>query len=805
MEQLPIYRKALIRRFFTIFLPLVGIVILLSWAIYYFQHIKIQREILIAQESNMLDMQKKYVQKTMQSIISDIHVIEADLDLNDLINQKKQKNASNFSGVFLSFSKYKGIYDQVRILDNTGMELIRVDLRGNLPYLVPDEKLQFKGKRYYFKDIHKLKKGEIFISPFDLNIENGKIEQPLKPMIRFGMPIFGQDGEKQGVLILNYLGKRLFDDLNKLSFRSPAHLLLLNAESYWLKGRYPEDEWGFMFEDCYQRKFGLRYPTIWRQILHNVDGQIFNKDGLFTFNKVYPLKEGIKSSSGSPKPFQESTRALSSDEYYWVIISHIFPNELHQKGDYFLIILIIIDWIFLCLLGCILWHLIVANARRRLAEDALKKANKDLEETVEQRTEELSKTNIALKKEVEEHHKVNAEKSKIESQLQQAQKMEAIGTLAGGIAHDFNNILSVILGYGEMVQEQLQDGSHAQKAQQEVLKAGIRAKGLVQQILAFSRQNKTEQRPIQIHLIIKEALKMLRASIPTTIEIRQDIDSASGAVLADPTQIHQIIMNLCTNAYQAMNKTGGVLAITMHTVQIDEDDTKVNNLDLTPGVYVMLDVSDTGHGMHKNTLAKIFDPYFSTKKKGEGTGLGLSVVYGIVQSYGGYISVYSELNKGTSFRVYLPKINSESKADDTITNEPYPGGAERILIVDDEDAIVKMEKQMLESLGYQVKSFSNSKEAWQVFQDTPERFDLIITDMTMPGITGAELSQRVRNIRHDIPIILCTGFSELMDQEKASTLGIKKFLMKPVLKRDLAVTVRHVLDEETVKNAEHND
>lgn len=385
------------------------------------------------------------------------------------------------------------------------------------------------------------------------------------------------------------------------------------------------------------------------------------------------------------------------------------------------------------------------------------------------------------------------ERKTLQKQLLQSQKMEAIGTLAGGIAHDFNNILAAIIGYAEIAKEDLPLESPTISDLNEIFKAGLRGRELVNQILTFSRQSEQELKPIQIHLIITEALKLLRSSIPTSIEIRQDIDTRSGTVLSDATRIHQIIINLCTNAYYAMRTTGGVLSIKLRPIQIEEDDYKIKSFDLTPGSYVELAVGDSGIGMDKETMDKIFDPYFTTKEIGEGTGLGLSVVHGIVKSYGGHITVYSEPGKGTTFRIYLPKTDSESDAIDTEAVDIYPTGNERALIIDDEETIVHILERTLVSLGYQVTAMNSSREALKTFQKNPDRFDFIITDMTMPNMNGMELIQRINEFRPDIPAIICTGFSDLIDKEKTSNLGIRKYLMKPVVKKELAFAIREVL------------
>lgn len=385
------------------------------------------------------------------------------------------------------------------------------------------------------------------------------------------------------------------------------------------------------------------------------------------------------------------------------------------------------------------------------------------------------------------------EKKKLEKRLFQSQKIEAIGTLAGGIAHDFNNILSAIIGYTELAKLETVDGSPVINHLNQVLKASDRAKELARQILTFSRQTETEQRPTQLHFIGKEVLKLLRASIPSTIQIVDLIDRNSGTVLADNTQIHQVIMNLCTNAYHAMRKTGGVLTLEIKSVDIRPSDSQVLGLELSPGPHVVIRVSDTGHGMDRNVLERIFDPYFTTKSKDEGTGMGLAVVHGIIKSHHGHISVRSTPGKGSTFEVFFPKIESAS-AIPTKEEKAIPGGSERILVVDDEKTIVDTLKPMLEALGYRVTATTSCLDAEQLFSTAPHEFDLVITDMTMPGMTGAELSGKLLAKRKDIPIVLCTGFSELMNEEKAKAIGIREFVIKPVVLAQIARTVRKVLD-----------
>jgi len=384
----------------------------------------------------------------------------------------------------------------------------------------------------------------------------------------------------------------------------------------------------------------------------------------------------------------------------------------------------------------------------------------------------------------------------METRLRQAQKMEAIGTLAGGIAHDFNNILFPLIGYSEMLKLDLPVDSPLHGYVNEIIRAALRSKDLVKQILTFSRQGDQDVKPVKLQPIVKDALKLLRSSIPTIIDILQDIDSDCGVVVADPTQVHQVVMNLATNAYHAMEETGGRLKVNLKQIRLESDQSVF--LELTPGEYARLTVTDTGVGIEKDVMDKIFDPYYTTKETGKGTGLGLSVVQGIVKNCNGDIHIDSEPGKRTEIQVYLPII--DRKVDDIRTDRSTPiiGGTEDILLVDDEEIIVKMEQQMLERLGYQVTIRTGSLDALEAFKANPDSFDLVITDMTMPNMTGVQLTKEIKRIRPDIPVILCTGFSYQINDEKSKTLGIQGFVMKPVVMKEIAETIRMVLDKEIV-------
>jgi PAS domain S-box-containing protein len=383
------------------------------------------------------------------------------------------------------------------------------------------------------------------------------------------------------------------------------------------------------------------------------------------------------------------------------------------------------------------------------------------------------------------------ERKRLESQLQQAHKMEAIGTLSGGIAHDFNNILGIIVGNTEIAMMDVPEWSPARGNLEEVRKACIRARDLVRQILAFSRMSTKELKPLRLSPIIKESLKLLRSSIPTTIEIRRNISSKSDTINADPTEINQILLNLCTNAAHAMREKGGILEVSLEDAEIDEEAVTLHH-GLTPGRYIRLTVSDTGNGIEPGIMERIFDPYFTTKEVGEGTGMGLAVAQGIIKNHGGALSVKSKPGEGATFYVFLPITEIESEGE-LETIESLPKGNERILFVDDEKAMVDAVQPMLEHLGYKVTARTSSIEALEAFSNKQNAFDLVITDMTMPNMAGIDLTKELLKIRPDIPIILCTGYSEMIDKDKAKKLGISKFAMKPLVLSEIAVTIREVL------------
>jgi ABC-type amino acid transport substrate-binding protein/signal transduction histidine kinase/CheY-like chemotaxis protein len=436
------------------------------------------------------------------------------------------------------------------------------------------------------------------------------------------------------------------------------------------------------------------------------------------------------------------------------------------------------------------------SLNRKQTEEILQRSHDELEQRVSERTTDLARAYESLQQEITDRKQMEVEKEKLVEQLIHAQKMEAIGTMAGGIAHDFNNTLMPIIGYAEMTQLHLTPGSESWKNLDQIIRASNRAKELIKQILTFSRQSSHDSKPIRLEPLIKETLKLMRSSLPSTIKICESIDPHAGDIMGNQTQIHQLVMNLCANAHHAMSERGGILTVSIDDIQYPHSKIS-DDLQLEPGCYVRLQVVDTGHGIEESIQARILEPYFTTKALEGGTGLGLSVANGIVEKHGGRMTFTSEVGKGTTFQILFPRL-SVCVADEKKTPEPsIQSGTEQVWVLDDDDAIARMVQKMLQNLGYATRAFIRSDQLIDEFKKNKDCVDLVITDMTMPTFTGVELAQQLIHMRADIPIILCTGFSENIDATRAKEIGIREYLLKPIVMKDLARTVRRVLDENT--------
>ncbi len=399
---------------------------------------------------------------------------------------------------------------------------------------------------------------------------------------------------------------------------------------------------------------------------------------------------------------------------------------------------------------------------------------------------------VCFCKDISERKEVEKQRLKMETQMRESQKMEALGTLAGGIAHDFNNILGAILGYAELAQLKYPEDSKLKNYLSQIFKAGHRAKELVQQILLFSRQGVSEKGPMDVTKVVNEALKLIKATFPANIEILRNFSPNLTPIFANEIQIHQIVMNLCTNAYHAMKSTGGLLDVSLTSVTILDQDAK-SHPGMNPGHYVKLSISDNGCGISPEMINRIFEPYFTTRPTGEGTGLGLSTVHGIIKDHGGYLKVYSEVGVGTTFNIFLQAADTEAESV-APKDEKLPTGNECILLVDDEKALIDLGRDLLERLGYRVETRASSLDAIEAFRTNPPKYDLVISDVTMPKMTGDEMARQMKVIRPDIPIILCSGFSNRIHAQTIDALGISAILMKPVIYAELAHAVRQAID-----------
>lgn len=476
--------------------------------------------------------------------------------------------------------------------------------------------------------------------------------------------------------------------------------------------------------------------------------------------------------------------------------TEVEPNHLKITSAFFL---------SANLIGMFINYTLEINDRRdflmrKLLEKEQEKvtaANESLERRVIERTSQLTKTNKELNKEIKRRLQFEEERNNLESQLFQLQKLETIGTLAGGIAHDFNNILTPILGYTEMALEELSEDDNLRYDIEQINNAAIRAKDLVQQILTFSRQVDIDKKPLELHHVIREVLSLVKASFPANIEIIQDLNPDCGTVLADATQIHQIIMNLCTNGSHAMAEFGGTLKVELFTKEVTRNLVrKIPKLKVK--TYVCISISDTGHGMDKETMERIFEPFYTKKEVGSGSGLGLSVVHGLVNSFNGAITVDSKPGKGSTFTIYFPQ-HSESQNKITPSNEKLRKGKEHILFIDDEEEITFMGKRMLEGLGYTVTVHTNSLVAYENFVSNPKVYDLVVSDQTMPNMLGTDLISKMKELRPDLKAIIITGFGDSITEELAKDKGINAIVIKPLILSKFSSLIRKILDKKELK------
>lgn len=782
---------AVLKRFLIIFLPVLMLASYIAILFYYTEakNVKEERRIFEISEIDNVKLQMEMIINDFHMIISDLIIQSKHPEIQKILESDDTIHRKALAEEFLVFCDKRGIYDQIRLLDETGMEVVRINYNKRKPCIVPENQLQPKGKRYYFKDTLQLNKGEVFISPFDLNIEGGEIEKPLKPMIRFGTPVFDSHDQKRGVVILNFLGEKLINKLKTASVNAPGHVILLNSKGYWLRGRKPEEEWGFMYKDRSNIIFGNTFPNAWQRISSAESGHFYNKNGLFTFATVCPLTEAWIATTGSDKTFTNDDKKLKAQEHCWKIVSYVTPEVLNIRLRTFTNTLFSVYGVFIVLIGVGVWFLARSGAKRKIAEKTLRKHRKHLQELVEVRTAEITKTNEKLKNEI-------IERKKAEDELIKAQKLESMGTFAGGIAHDFSNSLQGILGNIALAKTYANPTDEIYEKLAKAEEITLHAKNLPKQLLTFSRGGAPVKKAVSVQELINNSINLVLIGSKVRCEVY--IPDNLRAVEADRGQIIQAINNLLINADHAM-PDGGVIKIKTENINIKAK----NPLPLKEGEYVRITIEDQGTGIPKEHLQKIFDPYFTTKEKG--SGLGLAIAYSIIRKHDGHITAESIMEVGTTFHVYLP-ASREKAMEKPVLSEAREQGVEKIfltgkrkvLLMDDEDMIRFSTSEHLKHLGYEVETAEDGSEAIKLYKSAMKSgkpFDAIVMDLTIPGGMGGEKTiKKLLEIDPNVKGIVASGYFNNSIMANFREYGFKGVIAKPYEIHELNEILQKVIN-----------
>lgn len=876
------------KRFILLVVPLLILVNFIFYQLYLNQK-KTELFILEHTAKNQLDKQKEKIEKFSNNIFNDLQIILNHYEMLSFIDNEKNNPSKSLVHNLIQFAKFERIYDQIRYIDASGMEVIRINFNNGRPEPTPKESLQNKENRYYFKDTFRLNKNEIFMSPMDLNIENGEIEIPYKPMIRVGTPVFDQNDEKKGVLMVNYMSRRLLDSLSENIISPTSHIFLLNRNGYFLKGMTKEEEWGFMFPNKKPVTFETRFPDIWPMVKKDSHGMVTHKTGIFTFDTVCPLKMGVCSSDGAVKAFSPSRETLLAEQYHWKLVHFVSADDFFNgslKGLKHS--LVSLSGIISIIIIIITYFLSLFLDKKKSADVQLRIAHDNLEQKVTDRVKELDclyelsrlstgetqSINALLEKVIRivprgyrfpditqcrinlddtwiqskdyragsfvleaplvtppqtrgvievtcsrkqeqmddgpllkegqalidaiaklvssmisrtEHH---LEKQKLEEQLHHSQKMEAIGQLSGGIAHDFNNLLTVINGFAELGKLSSKNVSDLAQHFDAIMEAGEKAAGLTRQLLVFSRKDAIQPKPLQVNSVIENAVKLLKRVVGEHIRQEICLDPHISKIMADQTQIDQLIFNLVINARDAINEKNenhkNLITITTRELTLDQDFTRVH-FGIEPGLYVLIEICDTGIGMTREIQEKIFNPFFSTKSKKSGTGLGLATVYGIIRQNKGAVSVYSEKGIGTTFRIYWPVLKDKetayivekSRSIVTDFNDAV------VLVVEDDEHLNLFACNALKSKGISVLSAFDGEQALDLITQEENRVDLLFTDVVLPGMNGRELADEVLKSHPDIHVLYTSGYTERFFSEDGILPSDIHFLRKPYSIQDL--------------------
>ena len=720
---------------------------------YYATQMSFWRVRMEASEAQTVGLTAQRLGAGLKPAITDLLILSENSEVLSYLMHPRGAERKAMELELLRWCRRKTDYFEIRLLDDKGLEIARVNYNHGAPAVVPMDELRDVSERPYFVRTLALDRQEVFVSPFELNVEAGKVEQPPHPAILFSTPLFDEEGYKRGVLIFNYEGQRILDKIEPATSGSAGELMLLNAEGYWLKGPNPRDEWGFMDEEKKDKTFAKSSSDAWTEITAADSGKFYNEDGFYAFSTLFPLAAADR--FVYDKVMREISSQSSVPPYQWKIVSKV-PNAVirTKQGS------ILLQTVLLGALGLSILTVFTAlQARTRM-----------------------------YRRRSEEQH---AAQELLEKQLRQAQKMEAIGKLSGGIAHDFNNLLGVIIGYSEDLQDRLTPEDPLRKNVAEIKKAGERAASLTRQLLAFSRQQVLAPRILDLNAVVLDVEKMLRRLIGEHIELRTSLDPALGRTRADQGQLEQVIVNLAVNARDAMSN-GGRLTIETANVDLDEGFAREHNPQL-PGPYVLLTVSDTGIGMDPWTQAHIFEPFFTTKEVGKGTGLGLSTVYGVVRQSGGHIWVYSEPGQGSTFKIYLPRTGDLVPAAKPVARSSASlRGTETILLVEDEDALRELAYTLLTDSGYSVLQADHPDRAIEIARTHNGPIHLLLTDAVMPGMNGRVLAEQLTRVRPEMKVLYMSGYTGfthpgVLDPEMT-------VLQKPFTREALLRKLHEVLD-----------
>ena len=776
------------RPFLNIFVPTCVLFFLTSFYLFYSKKLaEIDRIEMI--RSHEINLESQKLSSMLDVLPKDLRYVTTGLERHTYLAGLRSSNTAHdhtyeehLTALLMDTYEAREYYDQVRYIDRDGMEQIRIQRVNGQPFLVDNKNRQNKSDRPYFAESIELSTSSIYISPINLNQEFGRIELPPRFMLRIACPIGGHSGEiNRGLLVFNYRVSELTQSLSQPSalISTEGLSMLINADGLLMGTSKAPDGGGLSEQTAVGESLADTNPAIWDRLRQGTEGQFTDETGMsWTYKRVAPWRG--KGFYFSPK---ENEPTIDND--YFFLVSKTSVEDVHKevlremKGQFLLTLM------FLLITGVGMWFLVAYREQNIQHQMELEWANADLESRIAQRTDELQQSNIELQNKIEE-------KDQMEAMLLQAQKMEAMGSLAGGIAHDFNNLLTIIQGYSELAVLFIDDTEKARESINTSLKAGEQARQLVQQILTFSRKQPDEAAPLNVIPVVKEALKLVRSSLPTTIDIQQHVASGNLSVMGNQSHLHQLIMNLCTNAAHAMEEQGkGTL-----TVGVSSIDNSVAREKLNAEQGIEISVKDTGRGMNAEMRQRIFEPYFSTKDPEKGTGLGLAVVHGIIEGWNGVIEVDSIVGRGTEFRIYVPSLENEDSKEQGEQSQQLSQGDGHVLFVDDEENMTRLGETMLEHIGYTVTTHNDPQEALRDFTSDPSRFSVIITDYTMPGMTGNELLAAVRDLRPDIPTVLGTGYSEekIMDQVREGLIDV--FLDKPYSMDELTKAVQEAINKQ---------